>query len=199
MVAAAALAPALAACEAGAGAQTSSPYDPTDGASTVLHNIAIRNAFVLGPPAGQTLPAGQSAGMFIGLVNNGAPDTLLDISAPGIASSVKLPRSSVVLPMGRPVLLTGPVPRVIVKLSRPLRAGQFIPVMLYFQNAGAVPLNVPVVSRSSFYTTFSPPPGPSPTRTLRPAPGSTARVNPGGTRSPAPRSPSPAPSASPPA
>ena len=185
MVAAAALAPALAACEAGAGAQTSRPYDPTDGASTVLHGIAIRNVFVLGPAPGQTLQAGQSAGMFLALVNNGAPDTLLDIAAPG-SGTVKLPDSAVPLGMNQKALLTGPVPRVIVKLSRPVTAGQSIPVILYFRDAGTISMNVPVVARSSFYTTYSPPPSPAPTGTRTPRPTGTARINPGGRRSPGP-------------
>ena len=187
MVAAAALAPALAACEAGAGAQTSRPYDPTDGASTVLHDISIRNAFVLGPPPGQTLQAGQSAGMFLALVNDGPSDTLLDIAAPG-SGTVKLPHSAVALGMNRTVLLTGPVPQVVVKLSRPVTAGQSIPVILYFQNAGTISLNVPVVARASFYTTYYAPATPTPTgtRTLRPRATGTARVNPGGARSPGP-------------
>jgi copper(I)-binding protein len=198
-VAAAALVPVLAACEAGAGAQTSQPYNPTDGAGTVLHDIAIRNVFVLGPPQGRTLPAGQSASMFLGLVNSGAPDHLLDIAAPGAASSVKLPQGSVTLPMNQPVLLTGPVPRVIVrKLTRPIAPGESIPMIFYFQNAGTITINVPVIARSQYYTTFSPPPVATPTaRPMRPTPGQTASVTPGGARSPAAKSPAAKPTTSP--
>lgn len=200
-VAAAALGPALAACDAGAGAQTSRPYQPTDGASTVLQDIAIRNAFVLGPAPNQTLPAGGSAGMFLGLANNGAPDRLLQVAAPGTASSVKLPQGAVTLPMHQPVLLTGPVPRVVLeKLTRPLGAGQTIPMVLYFQNAGTLTLNVPVVPRSAYYTTLSPPASPAPAQphTLRPTPGAnrTAGGTPGAARSPG-AAPAPTGSASP--
>jgi copper(I)-binding protein len=203
VVAAAALAPALAACEAGNGAQTSRPFDPTDGASTVLHNIAIRNVFVLGPPpGGGAIPAGQSAGMFLGLVNNGAPDQLLYVDAAGTASSVQLPHGAVALAMNQPVLLTGPVPRVTLqKLTRPLSAGQFIPMTLYFQDAGTISLNVPVLARANFYTTYSAPPSPTPTapRTARATPATTrtARATPGVTGSPRAGARTATPSASP--
>ena len=199
-VAAAALGTAAAGCEAGAGAQTSRPYAPTDGASTVLHAISIRNVFVLGPALGQTIPAGGSAGMFLGLVNNGAPDQLRAVSAPGAAAVVRIPRPAVALGTNQPALLTGPVPRVILQgLTRPLKAGQWVPVTFYFQNAGLITINVPVVARASQYLTFSPPPSPTPTtaRTGRPAPGAartarTARPAPRATRTGTPR-----PSASP--
>lgn len=194
-VAVAAITPVLAACEAGAGAQTSQPYVPTDGNSTVLHDIAIRNVFILGPAPGQTLPAGGPAGMFLALVNDGAPDRLLQVAAPGTASAVTLPQGAVTLRTSQPALLTGPAPQVILrKLTRPLTAGQSIPMILYFQNAGTININVPVVQRSGYYTTFSPASSPTPTLrptpgpTLRPTPGatSTPRVAPGGLRSPAP-------------
>lgn len=200
MAAAAALAAALAGCEAGNGAQTSRPYDTTDGASTVLHDIAIRNVFVLGPPPGGTLPAGQPASMFLGLVNSGAPDRLLDIAALGTATSVKLPHGPVALPMNQRVLLTGPAPQVILqRLTRPLTGGQYIPMIFYFQNAGTITLNVPVLARSAFYTTYSPPPSPAPTlrRTGRPTPGGTIRATPGAIRSPGAGSRTATPSASP--
>lgn len=195
----AAFAPVLAACDAGAGAQTSQPYVPTDGDSTVLHNIAIRDVFILGPAPGQSLPAGGPAGMFLTLVNNGAPDRLLDVAAPGTASSVTIPHGAVTLGTGQRVPLVGPVPQVILRqLTKPLVAGQFVPVILYFQNAGTITLNIPVVEKSGYYTTYSPPASPTPT-SLRPTAGATraASVAPGGVRSPAARSASATPSASP--
>lgn len=201
MAAAAALAAVLAGCEAGNGAQTSRPYDPTDGASTVLHDIAIRNVFVLGPPPGGTLPAGRSASMFLGLVNSGAPDKLLDIAAPGAVTSVKLPHGAVALPMNQPVLLTGPAPQVTLqRVTRPLAPGQFIPMTFYFQNAGTITLNVPVLTRSGYYTTYSPPPSPAPTlpRAARRTPGGPVRgAAPGATRSPSAGSRTATPSATP--
>jgi copper(I)-binding protein len=205
VIAAAALAPALAGCYAGNGAQTMQPYDPTDGASTVLHDIAIRNVFVLGPPpGGGAIPAGRSAAMFLGLVNNGAPDQLLYIDAPGTASSVKIPHGAVPLSTNQAVLLTGPAPQVILqRLVRPLSAGQFIPMILYFRDAGTISLNVPVLTRAQYYTTYSPPPSPTPTapRTARATPGiaRAARATPGVTASPGtgPRTATPSVSVSP--
>jgi copper(I)-binding protein len=184
--AAAALAPALAACEAGAGAQTSRPYAPTDGGSTVLRDIAIRNMFVLGPRPGQTIPAGHSAGVFLALVNNGAPDQLLAIDAPGTAASVKLPQRTIPLATQQPAFLTGPAPKVILQnLSKPLAGGQWIQMTFYFQNAGLITINVPVVTWAQYYDTFSPPPGPTPapTRTARATTAPTARATPAATPS----------------
>jgi len=74
IVAAAALAPAIAGCEAGNNAPTLQWHQPTDG--TLQHvgkNITIANAFVLGAPVGAALQQGQNAGLFLGLVNTGKP------------------------------------------------------------------------------------------------------------------------------
>ncbi len=163
MAAAAALVPALAGCAAGVNAQTNKPFTPTDGASTVFHNIAIRNVFVLGPPVTGTLQPGQAAGMFLALVNNGSPDQLTAVSAPGTASSVKIGGGTVQLPQNRAALLTGPAPEVVLTgLTRTLVGGQSIPLTLTFQNAGTIAMIIPVVPRANYYVTYSPPPLPPP-------------------------------------
>jgi len=165
IAAAAVLVAALAGCEAGTNAPTQRWHAPTDGAGTVAHGIAIRNVFVLGAPANAAIPAGKSAGMFFALVNTGSPDQLLSISAPGTATSVQLPGSGPVrLAQGSPVLLTGPQPEVVLTgLRHSLPGGSFIPVIMNFQNAGSVPLSVPVVPQTQYYSTFSPAPTPTPT------------------------------------
>ena len=135
--AAVALVPALAGCAAGVNAQTNQPFTPTDGASTVFHNIAIRDVFVLGPRVNGTLQPGQDAGMFLALVNNGAPDQLTAVSAPGTATSVTIHGGTVQLGQAQPALLTGPSPELVLTgLTRPLNGGQSVPMTLTFQNAG---------------------------------------------------------------
>jgi copper(I)-binding protein len=175
MAAAAALVPALAGCAAGVNAQTNQPFTPTDGASTVFHNIAIRNVFVLGPAVAGTLQPGQAAGMFLALVNNGSPDQLTAVSAPGTASSVKIRGGTVQLPQNRAALLTGPAPEVVLTgLTRTLVGGQSIPLTLTFRNAGTIAMIIPVVPRANYYVTYSPPPPPpsphpTPTRSRKAA------------------------------
>ncbi len=172
VLAIAALIPALAGCEAGNNPPTQQWHQPTDGAGTVQDNIAIRNVFVLGAPIGATVPAGQSAGVFLALINDGSPDKLLRITARwpggGPAGSVTLPGGAVSLASQQAVLLTGPEPKVILEdLTRPLVGGSSVVLQMYFQNAAAVTLEVPVLPQAQYYSTFSPPP------TLTPTPAAT--------------------------
>ena len=102
LVAVAALIPVLAGCEAGNNAPTLDFHYPTDAAGTSVGDLAIRNVFVLGAPLGRDLARGQSASVFLALVNNGAPDKLISITAPGTAASVTLPGSIPVV-IGHPV------------------------------------------------------------------------------------------------
>ncbi len=168
-VAAAALVPAIAGCEAGANAPTQQWHQPTPGASTVVDNaIRINNVFVLGAPTSSSLAPGGSAGMFLALANSGPPDRLVAITAPGTAATVQLPAGGVRLANGQTVLLTGPAPRVILRgLTRPLDGGQYVRLTLHFLRVGNVPMTVPVMPRAADYATFSPapvspPPSPSP-------------------------------------
>ena len=110
VLAIAALIPALAGCEAGNNAPTQEWHQPTDGIGTVHNDISIRNVFVLGAAIGSTIKVGGSAGVFLALINNGSPDRLVKISAPGTAKSVTLPGGSVRLASQQAVLLTGPAP-----------------------------------------------------------------------------------------
>ncbi len=174
-----ALIPAIAGCAAGLNAQTTRPFDTTDGASTVFHNISIRNVFVLGPELNGTLQPGQTAGMFLALVNNGGSDQLTAVSAPGTATAVTIRGGTVNLSQRQPALLTGPTPDVVLTgLTRRLNGGQSAPIALTFRNAGTVVMIVPVVPQANYYATFSPPaptpsglasksPHPSPTGSAR--------------------------------
>jgi copper(I)-binding protein len=153
------LVPALAGCEAGLNAPTLEFHPASNGAHDVVNDITISNALVLGPESGSTLPAGGSASFFVGLYNGGqSDDTLLSVSAPTAAKSVTIDGGSVSLPALASANLTGPEPKVVLSgLTRPLSGGQAIPVILDFQHAGAVTLDVPVMPQSYEYANLSPP------------------------------------------
>jgi copper(I)-binding protein len=171
-VAAVALIPVLAGCEAGGDAPILHWHPPTNGASATIPaghgEIAIRNAFILGGPLTATLPAGSSASMFVGLVNTGPRDRLVRVSAPGTATSVTLPTGGVLLERDQSALLTGPAPKLVLSgLRRSLTSGTYVPVLLTFQNAGTVRLDLPVLARADSYATFSPAPTPTPSTSVK--------------------------------
>jgi hypothetical protein len=160
VVAAVGLIPAIAGCEAGTNAPTQEWHQPTPGASAIVDNtLRINNMFVLGPTPGFTLPRGASAGLFFALSNDGAPDRLLSIKAPGDALSVLVPAGGITLGRQQTLFFTGPSPRVVLEhLTRTLNGGQWIQLNLQFQNAGFKSLKVPVMPRTESYGTFSPAP-----------------------------------------
>ena len=160
VVAAVGLSPAIAGCEAGNNAPTQQWHQPTPGASAFVDNtLRINNMFVLGPAPGFTLPRGASAGVFFALSNDGAPDRLLSIRAPGEAALVRVPVGGITLGRQQTLLFTGPSPRVVLQhLLRTLNGGQWIRLNMQFQNAGFVTLKVPVMPRTESYGTFSPAP-----------------------------------------
>jgi len=160
VVAAVGLIPAIAGCEAGNDAPTQQWHQPTPGASAIVDNtLRINNMFVLGPTPGFTLPRGASAGVFFAVANDGAPDRLLSIKAPGEATSVLVPAGGITLGRQQTLFLTGPSPRVVLQhLTRTLNGGQWVLLNLQFQNAGFVSIRVPVMPRIESYGTFSPAP-----------------------------------------
>ena len=168
IVAAAALAPVIAGCEAGNNPPTLQWHQPTDGTvayAGVDNSITISNVFVLGAPVGAVLPQGQNAGLFLGLVNIGPKDRLIAIKAPGIAQSVQLPTGGIGLLSRSRVLLTGPQPMIVLRhLLKPLAGGSVIKIDLIFAKAESKSLSVPVLPRVSNYTTFSPAPASSPSQ-----------------------------------
>lgn len=185
IAAVAALIPALAGCEAGANAPTQQWHPPTEGTGLVKQGIDIRDMFVLGAPPNSSLAAGQSASLFFALYNNGAPDRLLSVSAPGTAKSVQLPGGPVSVQRYQEVLLTGPQPKaVLVGLTRALPGGSYVRVVMNFQNAGRITLSVPVLPQAQYYSTFSPAPSPSPSPTPKASPTGTPGATPAPTPSP---------------
>jgi copper(I)-binding protein len=197
LAAAVAVIPVLAGCEATNNAPTLAFHPPTDTAATDVGALSIRNVFVLGAPLGHNLARGQSASLFLAMVNSGSPDTLVSITAPGTAASVTLP-ASVHVVFGHPVNLSGPQPQlVLTDLTRPLASGTTIKLVLTFQKAGTVTMLVPVMARATHYVTYAPPqpvvsvsPTPSPSST-----GKHRRAHPASSLSPG-VSPSPSPSTS---
>ena len=191
LVVAAAVAPAIAGCEAGFNAPTQKWHQPAAGASKIVNNaLRINNVFVLGATPALSLPRGGSAGLFMAITNEGvAPDRLIGVTAPGTAAAVQLPAGGVRLAGQQQVLLAGPAPRVILRrLIRSVNGGTHILVVLHFVRAGNVAMVVPVMPRAQWFSTFSPAPllvSPSPSRT------GTASPSP----SPSGTSPSPSPSA----
>jgi copper(I)-binding protein len=154
------LIPAIAGCEAGNDAPTLEFHSASSGAQTVVDGLRITNVFVLGAPAGSTVPAGASASLFLSIYNGGtSSDTLESVTAPGSAASITLSGGPVALPAdAAPVNLTGPQPAVVLEnLKTPLRGGSTIPVTLQFAQAGSVTLQVPVEPQSFQWATFSPP------------------------------------------
>lgn len=169
-----ALVPLVAGCAAGFGAPSLQWHQPSDGVGLVVGNVTISNAFLLGAPIGSRLEPGQNAGLFFGITNTGTrSETLVAISAPGVASSVLLPGGQVVVNSQHSVLLTGPRPAVVLQhLLRPVTGGSAVKLVLTFQNAGRHTLVVPVMPMAQYYSTLSPAPSvtPTPTITARPSP-----------------------------
>jgi len=164
--AAALLIPVMAGCEAGLNAPTLEFHPAAAGAYTQVNGISVSNMFVLGAPSGSSLPTGSSASVFLSVFNGGSgDDTLVSVSAPGSAASVRVTGGAVSIPVSSEVNLTGPQPSVVLTgLTKPLSGGQAIPLTLNFEHAGSVTLQVPVEPQSFYYSTYSTPPAtPTPT------------------------------------
>lgn len=176
IVAAVALIPAVAGCEAGNNAPTLAWHQPTVGTGTDVQGMAIRNVFVLGGQGNAALPAGGSAGLFLALVNTGSPDRLVSIQAPGTATAVTLAGGGIQLGTNSKALLTGPTPDAVLSgLTHRLRSGPVVTIVLNFQRRGAVTMRIPVVARTQYYATLSPP---APTPTAHPGkPGRSASAS----------------------
>jgi len=161
------LIPVLAGCEAGLNAPTLQYHPAAFGAYATPSSgsgITVSNAFVLGPPVNQQLPAGSDAGVFLSLSSNSPNgDQLTKVTADG-AASVTIQGGQVNLPANRSVNLTGPAPRIVLNnLSAPLSGGSTITLQLTFANAAPVDITVPIEPQAFAYATYDQPAVPAPT------------------------------------
>jgi hypothetical protein len=171
-----ALIPVLAGCEAGTQAPTLEFHVPTDAATANADNgnLNIRNVFVLGAPLGASLQRGDTASVFFSLVTTGGSDRLLSITAPGSAASVTLPGGSLAVTASHPVLLNGPQTKAfLVGITRKIRGGSTLTLVLNFLRAGQVSLVVPVMARAAHYQTYGPAPSPTTPAPSTPVPSPT--------------------------
>lgn len=153
---AALLMPSLAGCEAGLDSPTAQFHPVGFGAYQTSNGITVDNAFILGPPPGQQLNAGDQAGMFLTVYSAGG-DQLVKASASG-ASSVRLVNGPVNVPANGTVDLNGPAPQLVLTgLTGGLRGGQTVTVTLTFATAGEITVPVPVEPQADQYATFQPP------------------------------------------
>ena len=150
----------IAGCQSGNDAPTLEFHPASVGATTTFNGISINDAFVLGPPLGDTVPAGSSASLFLSLYNGSTgDDELTGVHATGWASSVQVTGGTVSIPVQSEVNLTGPEPQLVLsELAKPLSGGEAIPLTLDFAHAGSVTLDVPVEAQSYYFSSYSPPP-----------------------------------------
>ncbi len=149
---------ATAGCEAGNSAPTLQFHSANAGANTNVDGLQISDAFILGAPSGSTLPKGSSTGLFLSVYNGGNnADELTGVTADGTAASVSLGAASYALqPEAAPTNLTGPAPKIVLRnLSQPLDGGSYVKVILEFQKAGDVTLQVPVIAQSYDFSTYA--------------------------------------------
>jgi copper(I)-binding protein len=161
------LIPVLAGCEAGLDAPTSQFHQAAFGGYTTGPGITVNNAFVLGAPLNQSLPAGSDAGVFLAVyASTAGGDTLTKVAAPGVAATATITGGTVTIPGSTSVNLTGPSPEIVLNdLSRPLSGGQDITLELTFATAGQVNVQVPVQPQAFAYSTYTQPAPPTPTPT----------------------------------
>jgi copper(I)-binding protein len=176
----------IAGCEAGNDAPTLEFHPASTGANATFNGISISDVFVLAAPAGETVPAGSSASLFLSLYNGGTgDDELTGAHATGWASSVQVTGGTVSLPVQSEVNLTGPEPQlVLTDLAKPLSGGEAIPLTLDFAHAGSVTMDVPVEAQSFYYSTFSPPPTVTPSASATSTSTSTPTPTTSGTATP---------------
>jgi hypothetical protein len=151
---------ALAGCGAGAVSQTADQASNVNGAAGQIGNVLVRNASIDFPPnapanAGAAYQPGGAAPLTLTLVNNGAaPDKLIAVTSP-VAGAGQI-TGDATIPPGSTVSVgnnTGTDSQALagrtisIKLTGlvgPVRAGLTYPVIMRFQNAGVLSIDVPV-------------------------------------------------------
>lgn len=149
---------ALAGCGAGQIAQTAEQQSAVSGASATAQHIEIRNAEIEYPVGGSQGPtayaAGSSAPVTMTIANDDdLPDRLVSASSPA-ASSVQITGDTTVPPHGALIASTTPggtpssigVPIAVTLqgLSQDVSPGLSYPLVLVFERAGSVTVDLPV-------------------------------------------------------
>lgn len=136
----------LSGCGTGLQAQTYKETGRSDGTSTNLESLAIRNLHIEPPAADNTHAAGGTATLTGGLINRGsAADTLTSVTT-AAAGSVSLVQdgqsvSAVQIPAGGAASAWS---AVLEGLTAPARAGSYVAVTLTFTSGGRTTLSVPI-------------------------------------------------------
>ncbi|MBP2702211.1 copper chaperone PCu(A)C [Microbispora sp. RL4-1S] len=134
-----------------------------DGGNAGVAGILLRNAFLIGEPAGRPMEAGAGMPLYLVLINqSGVADRLISVSAPGVFEGSRLPEGGLEIPAGGSAGGTATPQAQLTGLIRPFRSGGTIPVTFHFEHAGAVVVPVPVLPPDQWRTTYSPWPSPAP-------------------------------------
>lgn len=155
----------LASCGTGQITQTARQQSSANGASGDIGPIAVRNAEFLFPPTGHQYPAGASVMLGLTIVNTGSNgDRLASVDSP-VAGSVRIDGPTAIAaqrsvravarvltepyqdePAGTGDEQTGELNIIMVDLNKAIRPGLTVPVVLLFENAGEVLIQVPVAA-----------------------------------------------------
>lgn len=150
LLAAALLTLTLSACGVGRDPQTYRARTPADATNANVGDLALRNAAVLPPPAGQSeLAMGGDASATLSVVNvSGESDTLVSVTSPAASSvaladaaghtlpSVVIPAHGTAGPQDFAVTLHG--------ITTALRPGMYVALTFTFDKNGRATFQVPV-------------------------------------------------------
>ena len=143
----------LSGCAAGQSAETSQPYNPSDGRNVNIPEdagfddpyLAVRNALVVSD--------GGAASITVTLVNNGTDTDLLTEAKIGDQTAVFVGGPVEIAPDQR-VAIGGGSERVALVQEGGVEPGDWTELTLIFTNAGSTTLDVPVISSDDEYATL---------------------------------------------
>jgi len=149
---------AISGCQAGFQAQTSRPYNPTNGQSVNIPAspgyyepyVALRSFAVVTDPSGRSVLVGK-------VINKTSqPDALLSVTAG--SSAAKLPSAGVAIGPQQSVSFGIPSGPTATWSSLGTPVGHFVNVTLSFQNSGDVTMRALVMAnRNDYADTYFPP------------------------------------------
>lgn len=150
VAAAAAALLALSGCAAGQSAETSQPYNPSDGRNVNIPEdagfddpyLAVRNALVVSD--------GGAASITVTLVNNGAETDVLTEARIGEQTAAFVGGPVEIAP-GQKVAIGGGSERIALVQEGGVEPGDWIELTLTFTNAGSTTLDVLVISSDDEY------------------------------------------------